>query len=342
MTVKVLVTGATGFMGHNFMDFLAALPKTIEVYALIRDPDKAAMFSDYSKRLHLIFGDVLKPETLTELPPDLDFVFHMAALVSLKNGPEFYPVNAEGTQNLINALANQKKLKRFVLLSSISAVDRTEKSKPPYKPLTETSSSVPRTDYGKSKLQAETRLISSGLPYTILRPAYIYGPHPRKGSSVDRIIQDTWTENPYTRFPFTGHVSEIYAPDLAEIMWQVAHTEQCLNETYFVANPEPVAVQDWFKTLYHLMKKPYSSFPLPKLMAGSLKGMMKKEGLDPIMGEILFHDYFVCSPQKLYQHISYRPYYGFGPGMAKTLQWYQEHNHLGAKSSLSTPASTAS
>lgn len=330
---KILITGATGFVGRNLMDVLTALAQPVMLYALVRDLQKARPLLELSRPVSLLQGNLENPETLRDLPADLTWVFHVASRVGLRNGPEFYPANVGGTKNLLAALKSQQHLKRLVYISSITAVDRPPDSKPPYPPLTELDTAHPRSDYGKSKYQAEQLIMESGLPYTILRPAYIYGPYPRKGSTVDRVIYDVLQGNPYTRFPYTGHASEIYAGDLAEIMWACAREPRCENQIYFVANPHPVGVAYYFKTLHTLLNRPYHPYPIPRLLMPWLKRTMVKEGLDPVLGEILFHDYFVCDPSKLYRDISYRPYYGFEGGLTRTVQWYREQDLLPAPGS---------
>jgi nucleoside-diphosphate-sugar epimerase len=326
--MKLLITGATGFLGRNLLEVLANLSEPLELICLVRDMEKAQALTTLPKPVTLLHGDLLNPETLTALPSDLDLVFHVAALVGLKNGPVFYDINVTGTRNLLHALFGQQQLKRILQISSIAAIDRPPGAKPPYAPLTEADAPYPHTDYGKSKLEAEKLVIESGLPFTILRPSYIFGPYPRPGSTMDRVIYDVQSGNPYTRFPFSGHASEIYAQDLAEMMWHAAREPQCLNEIYFAANPEPVSVRHFFKTLYTLLNKPYHPYPVPRLLLPWLKRAMLKEGLAPEVGEILFHDYFLCDPGKLYRHLSYRPYYGFEAGLTRTVQWYRHQGLL--------------
>lgn len=328
--MKVLVTGATGFVGRNLLDVLVALRPVLEIVCLVRDPEKGKALEALNPAIQIHHGDLLQPESLTTLPRDVDVIFHLAALVGLKNGEVFYEVNTTGTQNLLNALDRQSQLQRLVYVSSIAAVDRPTSAKPPYAPLTENSPLHPRTDYGRSKLQAEQAIVESGIPYTILRPAYIYGPYPRLGSSIHRVFQDVWLDNPYTKFPFTGHASAVYAPDLAELLWKASQAPQCRNQTYFAAAPQPVAVQYFFQLLHQLLRKSYRPYPIPKFLRPWLKAAMIREGLDPLLAEILFHDYFVCDSGKLYQHIPFQPYYGFEASVAQTLQWYRTHGLLTA------------
>ncbi len=324
--MKILVTGATGFLGHNFLDQLMTVSPEPEIWILARDPQKAQSLKiSLPKPVTIVQGDLCQPETLQNWPQDFDLVFHLAALVGLKDGDVFYEVNTQGTAHLLAALQEQVHLKRLVYISSIAAIDRPLDAKPPYHPLDEASPAAPRTDYGRSKYQAEQLIKNSSFPYTILRPAYIFGPYPRKGSSMDKVIYDAVDANPYTRFPYTGRASEIYAPDLAEIIWLVANTQACENEDYFVGNMQPVAVRDFFSLLYGLLNRQERPYPIPGLLLPLLKRLMIQEGLQPILGEILFEDYFVCNVTKLYRHIQYRPYYGFAAGLTKTLQWYRQN-----------------
>ena len=144
---------------------------------------------------------------------------------------------------------------------SISAIDRPPRESA-IKPLTEETIPHPNTDYGKSKLLAEETLIQSGLPYTILRPSYIYGPHPRVGSSMDRLIRDVRDQRSYTRIPFPGRASEIHAGDLARLIWLCTGHAGAENEVFFAANPEPVVIGDVFPAVAEALGVPYKARPV--------------------------------------------------------------------------------
>ncbi len=339
--MTIFITGATGFVGRNFVEFLLKHKPHLKLICLVRDLEKAKYMEE--KGIQVIQGDLLNPESYQEAISEATFVFHMAALVGLKNGSEFYVANRDATEALLSTLnsassekTSKKALKRFVFLSSIAAIDRPwpknslQSFNTPYfkGPLDEASPICPGTDYGKSKRQAEELIMASGLPYSILRPAYIYGPHPRINSSMDKVIYHIRDRVPYTQFPFPGISSEIYVEDLAEALWHSAIHEGALNQDFFVANPKPQSVSNFFKSVADRLKVPYA----PKILSESLmKRFMRYQlALNPTnpVVRILYTNYFHCSPKKFKTLTGYTPRIGFESGLTRTLDWYRREGKL--------------
>ena len=173
---KVLITGATGYIGANFVRHLLKQGAAEKVLAGVRDD--TGMHQLYESA-----GETGKLEIVTgSLPKDLwdldgiDTVVHMAAARPTKNDTPsestFYKINVEGTQRLIDA-AIATGVDRFVFMSSQS-VYGTESSPPWY----ESHVPSPDSSYGLSKWIAEQVLASrtsNKIDVTILRIAQVFG-----------------------------------------------------------------------------------------------------------------------------------------------------------------------
>lgn len=321
--MRIFITGATGFVGQNLVAFLKQQVPESTLFCLARDPQKLEALT--GERVIPVPGDILEPQSYREVAQQADVVFHIAAKVSLKNGPEFYPINTDGTRYLLQVLQDASGLQRLVYVSSIAAFDHDFAEPIPLRILTELSSPMPSTDYGKSKRQAEELILQSGLPYTILRPSYIYGPYPRVGSSVDRLIQDILRQKRYTRFPFPGRVSEIYVEDLVAAMWRASLAPAALNEDFFISNAEPIAISDALQVLANALQVPLQLdvYTLEQIQRVQ-RWLYQVHPGNPVF-RIFFEDYFVCSAQKLYQTIGYAPRHSFEEAIHKTLSWYRAH-----------------
>jgi nucleoside-diphosphate-sugar epimerase len=326
--MTVFLTGSTGFVGRNLLSWLVRTQPDINVTCLVRDVNKAnAQWKQTPANVTWLAGDLLEPATYARAVQQADCVFHTAALVSLRDGPEFYRMNTEATQHLVDVLKDSTRLQRLVFVGSISAIDRLL-GQTAIGPLTEDSIPSPNTDYGKSKLQASALVKASGLPYVIMRPSYIYGPHPRLKSSMDRLIHDVAQGKRYTRFPFPGRVGAIFAPDLAEMLWIAAHHPQAANETFFIANPEPSTVADVFADVAAELGVPYSPMPVSAEAMPRFHRLMRTQDPKNLMLRILFEDYFLCSAEKWYRLVGQMPRHGYREGLARTVAWYRQHGHL--------------
>lgn len=326
--MAVFITGATGFLGRNLLAYLVARHPERQIICLVRDLEKAkSQWPESCNNVNWLPGDLLAPDTYRKEINQAELVFHVAALVSLKNGPEFYTQNTETTRHLLEALRFSQHLQRLVFVSSISAVDRPWEL-PATELLTEASPLRPNTDYGQSKLQAERLIQESGLPYTIMIPAYIYGPYPRPNSSMERLIRDMVAGKGYTRFPFPGEASAIHVADLAIALWLAASHQDTLNERFFIANPEPIRIQDAYALLAEALGLSFTFHPVDSKSLSRYENRWRTAQPDSLILRILFERYFACSAAKWYQTTRYQPRYTLGEGIDLTVNWYREQGFL--------------
>jgi len=155
------VTGATGYLGRALCADLAA--SSIPSRGLARGGAEIA-------------GDIRDREAVRALVRGASVVVHLAAYVHRRRGSEreCWSVNVDGTQNVINAVAEESP-NAFIVFASTASVYRRSEA-----PLDELAPCRPATPYGRSKLEAEQRLLGrvrEGVVHgCVLRPAMIFGP----------------------------------------------------------------------------------------------------------------------------------------------------------------------
>ncbi len=170
--MKVLVTGATGFVGRNLIEYLLA--QGLEVRILVRDKSKIS-----NSKVEMFEGDVTNPESLVPATRDIDSVFHLAGVVGYSKAmrAEMERVNVQGTQNVISAMTknNVKKLLHF---SSVVAVGASFTPTPMNE---ESHFNLHHLNLGyfETKLSAEKLVLKSfkeGLvDAVVVNPSTIYG-----------------------------------------------------------------------------------------------------------------------------------------------------------------------
>ena len=177
MKQKVLVTGASGFIGSFIVE--AALDKGYDVWAAVRKSSSRQYLQD--ERIHLIELNLDSEEQLREQLKgcQFDYVVHAAGVTKSLRKEDFRRINTEGTKNLVRALQTlATPHRRLVYLSSLSIVGAIREEQP-YTEIQESDTPRPNTAYGQSKLEAEQWLATQPLPYVILRPTGVYGPRER-------------------------------------------------------------------------------------------------------------------------------------------------------------------
>jgi len=162
--MKVLVTGASGFLGRYVIDELEHLNYNIST---IGRHENSTIIADLSKELPLLSNQY-------------DMVIHIAGKAHVvpkteKEAQEFYFVNHKGTQNLINAFQHQPNYFVFISTVSVYGLDFGEN-------ITENAPLNAVEPYGKSKIMAEKEIISWGksknVKTTVLRVPLIFGTNP--------------------------------------------------------------------------------------------------------------------------------------------------------------------
>ena len=179
--MKILITGASGFIGSFIVE--EALRRGFETWAAVRGSSSRQFLTD--ERIHFIELNLSSEEQLKEQLRNhqFDYVVHAAGVTKCLNKEDFYHINTEGTQYLVNALlALKMPLRRFVYISSLSVMGAIREQQP-YSEIREDDEPKPNTYYGMSKQEAEQWLDNAigpdRLPYVILRPTGVYGPRER-------------------------------------------------------------------------------------------------------------------------------------------------------------------
>jgi nucleoside-diphosphate-sugar epimerase len=184
-TVRVCITGATGFLGGAVLRRLLA--QGIPVRALARPSERADRLA--RSGAEVIHGDLQDPSTIARAVTDVDVVYHVAAMVEAPGDlADFLDANRGGTERVFQA-ALEHGVRHIVYTSSIAVYGLASEGQiidenSPYDEKPEL-----RDAYSQSKIQADAFAVAFGqkntgrdasgatqLSVTILRPGLIYGP----------------------------------------------------------------------------------------------------------------------------------------------------------------------
>jgi len=174
---RVLVTGATGFIGSRVAEMLA-LGKGWDVRALVHNPGSAARLARLP--VEMVQGELTSKDDAARLVKDCDAVVHCAIGTEWGNRRKIFDVTVGGTRTLGEAALGAG-VKRFIHISTMSvhgndsAITGMLDDTSPVRP-------AKGSEYGESKASAEEaiqRLVAKGLSATIFRPARVYGPFSR-------------------------------------------------------------------------------------------------------------------------------------------------------------------
>jgi UDP-glucose 4-epimerase len=182
---KVLVTGGAGFVGSHIVDFFVA--RNDEVTVL--DNLFSGKAENVNPGANFVKGDITDKAKVAEVMQQVDYVFHMAALVSVplsfENPGLCQEINIVGTRNILESAKNHN-VKKVVLASSAAVYGDNSNL-----PLKESETLRPQSPYAESKLANERmarEYSDKGLPVVSLRFFNIYGPRQDPKSPYSGVI----------------------------------------------------------------------------------------------------------------------------------------------------------
>lgn len=326
--MKVLLTGATGFIGSFLAEFL--LDKGYEVRCLVRTSSNLRWIADLDVECH--YGSLDNIESLIRGLKDVDYVFHLAGLTKALKPEEFMKANEQGTKNLVRAvLESKKKLKRFVLVSSQAAAGPS----PTIEPIDEQTPPSPVSAYGKSKLEAEkiVNSIKDRVPVTIIRPPAVYGPR-----DTD-VLQFFKTVKTGLLPKFDGkekYVSFIYVKDLVQGIFLAGTRKKGEGKIYFISSPRPYSWEKIGKTAQQVMQKKGFKVNIPSFLMDGLS--FAADGLSKITGKAYIinrqrvvdikQDFWVCSSKQAKTDLKFEAKTSLEQGIRETISWYKEKHWL--------------
>jgi nucleoside-diphosphate-sugar epimerase len=331
MQEKILITGASGFVGYHLVT--EALRQDLEVFAAIRPDSPTAHLR--SLPVHFTALPYLHPAGLQRLleAGQYSYIIHAAGLTRANAPEEYNTVNATYTRNLGEAAARADiPLKRFVFISSLAALGPV--SAEATKPISPYHLPRPVTAYGRSKLLAEENLSSqSELPLVILRPTAVYGPRERALFGLIRAV--AWGVEPYVgREP--QQLSFLYAKDLAEITLRARTLPGCKHYTYNLSDGNSYGRYAFADTVKKLLHKETLRFhvPLPaaRAVARLLEGVGWLRGHVPVLNREKLIELsaanWTCSIEEPQRDLDFAPRYNLTTGLAETLAWYKANKWL--------------
>lgn len=166
--MKVLLTGALGNIGMSTLE--ALLVEGHDVVAFDLDSRRARkLASGFDGRVHFVWGDITRPESLRHALIGVDAVIHMAGIIppySEKVPDLARKVNLDATRSLIEQMEASPTAKRLVFASSQGVCGDVQDREPPLRIDTPVS---PTDEYGRQKVACEQAIQESGLQWSILR-----------------------------------------------------------------------------------------------------------------------------------------------------------------------------
>lgn len=333
---KILITGASGFIGSTIVD--KALALGYETWAGIRERSSRAYLQDERIRfIDLAYHDKKRlTEQLREFATEegrFDYIVHVAGLTKALRKTDFDRVNYEQTRHFAEALIEAGVVPdTFVLMSSLSALGVGDEIG--YTPITCDLQPNPNTVYGKSKLKAEHYLQGiDDFPYLIIRPTGVYGPRDRDYHLLMKAVDRGLNVGVGYRKQL---LSFIYSEDLADAIFLLL--EKGVTRQTFVVSDGDCYTDIEFNTIVQealrrkrviRLKLPLSLVRPAAFLSEKVAGILgKPTAFNSDKYHIMKQRNWACDISPLQEAVGFKPKYRLKEGVAKTVAWYKEQGWL--------------
>ncbi len=251
--MRIAVTGATGFIGRHTVQQL--LEDKHEVIAVAHNRPATGIFPN---SVAVKQASVEDTDSLTQAFENVEGIIHLVGIIAETRTKTFEKTVSQGTRN-VAAAGQVAGVQRIVYNSAIgAAADAASK-------------------YHRTKFEAESAVISSGLEYVILRPSLVYGPGDGFVSLLEKMIR----LSPLTPIPGTGRfkLQPIFVGDLVRVISCAATKRDVSNETVVVAGPDQLEYLEILDLVKKALEKKRLNFYVPmsvmKLLAIFAEALLK-------------------------------------------------------------------
>jgi len=320
MPERVLVTGATGFVGSHIAQGLAEAG--YEVRCGVRSSSNTRWISGLPvERVPL---DLAEPEALPRAVENVDVIVHAAGITRAGRTSKYHSINAEGTRRLAAAAAGAG-VQRFILISSLAARGSDAQ--------TRDGRDRPASAYGLSKLRAEeySRALDGRMEVVALRLAAVYGPRDADLLPLFKMAARGLLVIP----PGPGLLQPVYASDVA-LAALAAIGKPAGFGPYPVAETARYTWKDVSDALARALGRPVRTVRLPaaafKLAGRTAERAAKLFGAVPVFDERRARDLAVhtwtCDTSATGRALGWQANVRLSEGLKRTASWYQQAGWL--------------
>ncbi|MFQ7145961.1 MAG: NAD-dependent 4,6-dehydratase LegB [Clostridium sp.] len=314
--MKVLVTGADGFIGSHLTERL--LEKGYEVRAFIyyNSFNNWGWLETLSKenlnKIEIFAGDIRDPNGVREAMKDIDIVYHLAALIAIPfsyHSPDSYvDTNIKGTLNVLQA-ARDLGTKR-ILVTSTSEVYGTAK----YVPIDENHPYQGQSPYSASKIGAdriaESFYRSFNLPLTIVRPFNTYGPRQSARAVIPTIITQLLAGKEVIKLGSLTPTRDFnFVKDTVNGFISIAESDKTIGEEINIATQHEISIGQLAEELIKQIN------PNAKIVCEEERLRPKKSEVNRLLG----------SNEKIKRLTNWKPIYTFEEGLAETIEFFKNN-----------------
>ena len=312
--MKVLVTGAGGFIGSHLTELL--VKQGFEIKAFVRYNSKNSWgwleSSPVKNDIEIISGDIRDYDSVSNALRDCKAVFHLAALIGIPYSyvsPKAYiETNITGTYNILQA-SKDFELEQ-VLITSTSETYGTAQ----YVPIDENHPMVGQSPYSATKIAADHLSISFhrsfNLPVKIVRPFNTYGPRQSARAIIPTIISQIFSDKQNLTIGNLAPTRDLtYVKDTCNGFLEIFKSEKLFGEITNIGMGQEISINDLVKKILKLTE-------IDKSIETD------ENRIRPDNSEV---ERLMCNNKKLINNTGWKPAYDLDKGLIETIEWLKQN-----------------
>lgn len=315
--MKVLVTGADGFIGSHLTEMLIGNGHQVRALSQYNSFNDWGWLEDVDGRgqLEVVTGDVRDPHYCKTITKGVDVVYHLAALIAIPYSylaPDSYvDTNIKGTLNICQA-ALENRVKR-VVHTSTSEVYGTAR----YVPIDEDHPLQPQSPYSATKIAADAMAMSFfnsfELPLTIARPFNTYGPRQSARAVIPTIITQIASGKKQIKLGDVSPTRDFnYVEDTCRGFIALAESENSIGETVNIGSNFEISVGGTLNLIKEIMRS-------------DVEFVVDEQRIRPEGSEV--HRLW-CDNGKIERLVGFKPQIDIHEGLSRTIDWFTQANNL--------------
>lgn len=323
--MKILITGADGFIGSHLVEALVREGHEIRAFVLYNSfnswgwLDQCA--ADVKGRFEVFAGDIRDPNGVRTAMKGYDAVMHLAALIAIPysyHSPDTYvDTNIKGTLNVVQAARELGVSK--VVHTSTSEVYGTAR----FVPITEEHPLQGQSPYSASKIGADQIALSFytsfATPVTILRPFNTYGPRQSARAVIPTIITQIANGSRQIKLGAVHPTRDFnFVTDTVAGFCAALASDKGIGEVINIGSNFEISIGDTARAIAEVME-------------AKIEIITDEQRLRPAKSEV---ERLWASNAKARELLGWQPQYGglegFQRGLVETVTWFKQPAHLAA------------
>jgi len=320
--MKILVTGACGFIGSHLVESLVKKGHDVKAFTFYNSRSSNGWIDNVDKtikkQIQIVSGDIRDYHFLEQHSKNINIIFHLAALISIPysyQSPKSYiDTNIIGTYNVLKC-AQKNNILKTIITSTSEVYGSAQKI-----PIKEDHPLNAQSPYAATKIAADQLALSFyksyNLPLTILRPFNTFGPRQSARAVIPTIISQLLDKNKILKIGSLSPTRDFtYVEDTVDAFISAIKSKN-LGEIINVGSKFEISI----KNILNIFKKDFGyNFDI----------MIDKERIRPKKSEV---QRLFSSDIKARKLLGWKPKYngllGFKKGLEKTLNWFSDIENI--------------